>query len=111
VADGSRAAAQALVLTQQADLLRGLLATALGRHGCQQVSGVPIAKVLALAGRVFEQAAVDADKLMYLQQQPDAAEGLTADWSAGPPRLRYADLLGADNLQLAEAIDGEVADQ
>jgi len=79
VAGGSRAAAQALVLTQQADLLRGLLATALGRHGCQSVSGVPIAKVLALAGRVFEQAAVDADKLMYLEQQPDAAESLAAD--------------------------------
>jgi hypothetical protein len=110
VAGGSRAAAQALVLTQQADLLRGLLATALGRHGCQQVSGVPIAKVLALAGRVFEQAAVDADKLMYLEQQPDAAESLAGDWPAGPPRLRYADLLGADNLQLAEAIDGEVFD-
>ena len=110
VAGGSRAAAQALVLTQQADLLRGLLAAALGRHGCQQVSGVPIAKVLALAGRVFEQAAVDADKLMYLEQLTDGAESLAADWPAGPPRLRYADLLGADNLQLAEAIHGEVLD-
>src|SRR5690348_10498253 len=45
VAGGSAAAAQGLVLTQQPDVLRSLLATALGQHGRQTVSGVPVAQV------------------------------------------------------------------
>ena len=101
-AGGSAAAAQGLVLTQQPDVLRSLLATALGQHGRQTVSGVPVAQVLGLLSQVFGKAAADADELMYLGQQPDAAESVldAADDSAD---LLYGDLLGADNLELAEA--------
>ena len=101
-AGGSAAAAQGLVLTQQPDVLRSLLATALGQHGRQTVSGVPVAQVLGLLSQVFGKAAADADELMYLGQQPDAAESVldAADDSAD---LLYADLLGADNLELSEA--------
>ena len=74
VAGGSAAAAQGLVLTQQPEVLRSLLAAALGQHGRQQVSGVPVAQLLTLFSQVFGQAAADADELMYLEQQADAAE-------------------------------------
>ena len=53
VAGGSAAAAQALVLTQQPEVLRALLATSLGQHGRQQVSGIPVAKLMALLSQVF----------------------------------------------------------
>lgn len=101
-AGGSAAAAQALVLTQQPDVLRSLLATALGQHGRQTVSEIPVAQVLGLLSQVFGKAAADADELMYLGQQPESVESVldVADDSADS---LYADLLGADNLELAEA--------
>ena len=73
-----------------------------GSTARQTVSGVPVAQVLGLLSQVFGKAAADADELMYLGQQPDAAESVldAADDSAD---LLYADLLGADNLELAEA--------
>jgi hypothetical protein len=101
-AGGSAAAAQALVLTQQPDVLRSLLATALGRHGRQTVSGIPVAQVLGLLSQVFGKAAADADELMYLGPQPESAESVLDD-SDDSADLLYADLLGADNLELAEA--------
>lgn len=103
VGGGSAAAAQALVLCQQPDMLRSLLATALGQHGRQQVSGVPAAQVINLFSQVLGQAAADADELMYLGQQPDAADDIAADEPAASARSLYGDLLGADNLELAEA--------
>jgi hypothetical protein len=109
VADGSAAAAQGLVLTQHPDVLRGLLATALGQHGRQQVSGVPVAQVLELLSQVFAQAAADADQLMYLKQAGDA-ESVFDDVPAGSLRSLYADLLGADNLELAEAAEWDGMD-
>jgi hypothetical protein len=109
VADGSAAAAQGLVLTQHPDVLRGLLATALGQHGRQQVSGVPVAQVLELLSQVFAQAAADADQLMYLKQAGDA-ESVFDDVPAGSLRSLYADLLGADNLELAEAAEWDGLD-
>jgi hypothetical protein len=96
-AGGSAAAAQGLVLTQQPDVLRSLLATALGQHGRQTVSGVPVAQVLGLLSQVFGKAAADADELMYLGQSPDAAESVL-DGAGDSADLLYADLLGADNL-------------
>jgi hypothetical protein len=110
VAGGSAAAAQGLVLSQHPEILRGLLATALGRHGCQQVSGVPVAQFLSLFSEVIRQAADDADELMYLEQQPDATESVVADASTGSIRSLYADLLGADNLEFAEAAGWEGPD-
>jgi hypothetical protein len=103
VAGGSAAAAQGLVLTQQPDVLRSLLATALGQHGRQQVSGLPAAQVLGMLSQVLGQAAADADELMYLGQQADAAESVLEDAPTGPVRSLYTDLVGADNLELAEA--------
>jgi hypothetical protein len=110
VAGGSAAAAQGLVLSQQPDILRGLLAAALGQHGRQQVSGVPIAQLLTLFSQVIGQAAADADELMYLEQQPDAAESVVEDAPTGSIRSLYADLLGADNLEFVEAAGWEGLD-
>jgi hypothetical protein len=109
VAGGSTAAAQGLVLTQQPEVLRSLLATALGQQGRQQVSGVPVAQVLKLFSDVIGEAAADADELMYLEQQPDAAESVVED-APGSVRPLYADLLGADNLEFAEAAGWEGLD-
>ena len=107
VAGGSAAAAQGLVLCQQSEVLRGLLATALGQHGRQQVSGVPVAQLLTLFSQVIGQAAADADELMYHEQQPGDAESAAEDAPSGSVRSLYADLLGADNLELAEAAGWE----
>ncbi len=86
----------------QPDVLRSLLATALGQHGTQTVSGVPVAQVLGLLSQVFGKAAADADELMYLDQQSDAAESVL-DATGDSAGWLYADLIGADNLELAEA--------
>jgi hypothetical protein len=111
VAGGSAAAAQGLVLSQQPEILRSLLAAALGQQGRQQVSGVPVAQLLTLFSQVIGQAAADADELMYLEQQPDAAESAVEDVSPGSVRSLYADLLGADNLEFSEAAGWEGLDQ
>jgi hypothetical protein len=103
VAGGSAAAAQGLVLTQHPDVLRGLLATALGQHGRRRVSGIPIAQLLALLSQVFGQAAADADELMYLEQQADATESVLDEAPAGSVRSLYTDLVVADNWEIAEA--------
>ena len=110
LAGGSAAAAQGLILCQQSEILRSLLATALGQQGRQQVSGVPVAQLLTLFSQVIGQAAADADELMYLEQQPDAAESAVEDVPTGSIRLLYADLLGADNLEFAEAAEWEGLD-
>ena len=105
VAGGSAAAAQAVVLSNHPDLLSGLVATALGQHGRKEVSGIPVAQLLALFSHVVGQAAADADELMYLGQQADAAENVVEDAPGGSVRSLYTDLLGADNLELAEAAE------
>jgi hypothetical protein len=110
VAGGSAAAAQGLILCQQPEILRGLLAAALGQQGRQQVSGVPVAQLLTLFSQVIGQAAADADELMYLEQRPDAAESVIEDIPPGSVRMLYADLLGADNLEFAEAAGWEALD-
>ena len=111
VAAGSAAAAQGLVLTQQPEVLRSLLATALGQQGRQTVSGIPVAQVLGTLSQIFGKAAADADELMYLRQQPDSAESVSADVYADSADELYADLLGADNQELAEAVDRDWADR
>jgi hypothetical protein len=110
VAAGSAAAAQGLVLTQQPEVLRSLLATALGQHGRQTVSGIPVAEVLGMLSQVFGQAAADADELMYLDQQPGGMESGAPDFWDGSADALYADLLGADNQELAEAASWEWRD-
>jgi hypothetical protein len=110
VAGGSQAAKQCLVLTHQRDMLQALLATALGRHGRLQVSGIPVAQLLALLSELFAQAAADADELMYLGGQADAAESAGEDDLADSFRSLYHDLLGADDLEFTEAAGWEGLD-
>jgi hypothetical protein len=110
VAGGSAAAAQGLVLTQQPELLRSLLSVALGQQGRPTVSGLPVAQILRMFGEVIEQAAADADELMYLGQGPGAAESAAEAASPGSARSLYVDLLGADNLEFAEAAGWEALD-
>jgi hypothetical protein len=99
---GSNAAKKAVVLMNQPEVLKSLVATALGEHGRQAVSGVPVAQILGLLTQVLGKAAADADELMYRCHQPDAAESVF-DAEDDSADLLYADLLGADNQELADA--------
>jgi hypothetical protein len=105
VAGGSAAAAQALILSRHPDVWLAALATALGQQGRREISGIPAAQLLGLLSQVFGQAAADADELMYNEAVPDAAESAGPDAAAGSLRALYCDLLGADNLELAEAAE------
>ena len=101
VAGGSAAAAQGLVLTQQPDVLKGLLALAMGQHGQKTVSGVPVAAIMNMLSSVFAQSAADADQLMYLEEGADA-EDTGVDLSG---RAMYLALLDADNQDLVDALE------
>jgi len=108
VAGGSAAAAQGLVLTQQPDVLKGLLALAMGQHGQKSVNGVPVASIMNMLSSVFGQAAADADQLMYLDQEgwEEYDGGASADDSMPPAdRSIYTTLMDADNYELAEAAE------
>ncbi|MCF6509658.1 hypothetical protein E9549_20000 [Blastococcus sp. MG754426] len=100
-AAGSSAAVQGMVLTQHPDVLRSLLALALGRHGRRAVNGVPVAALLSMLSTVFGRAAADADELMYLDgdAQDEGAEGWYGDDDA-----LYTAIIDADNAELAEVI-------
>jgi hypothetical protein len=104
VAGGSTAAAQGLVLTQQPDVLKALLALAMGQHGQSSVNGVPVAHVMNMLSSVFGQAAADADELLYLDGEDwdESAEGLR-DTNGESDRALYTELLDAENAELAEA--------
>jgi hypothetical protein len=104
VAGGSTAAAQGLILTQQPQVLQGLLSAALGQHGQSTVGGVPVSQLLGMLSQVFGQAAADADELMYLEQQDADAEGLES-YADNSGISLYTSLVDADNLELAEALD------
>ena len=108
LAGGSAAAAQGLVLTQQPDILKSLLALSLGKHGTKSINGMPVAQVMNLLSAVFGQAAADADELMYLddRENPTDSEEFTYHFAAdevGTGRELYTTLLDADNVELAEA--------
>lgn len=110
IAGGSAAAAQGLVLTQQPDVLKGLLALSLGQHGQQSVNGVPVAKIMNMLSSVFGQAAADADELMYVGMKRDPLDGEESmygesrdQWPIG--RELYTTLLDADNVELADAME------
>ncbi|MBM2620812.1 hypothetical protein JIG36_35465 [Actinoplanes sp. LDG1-06] len=106
VAAGSDAAKQALILSKQQDVMRSLLATALGQLGQTAVSGIPNAKLLSEMSRLFGEAAADADALMYFEHDADSAEA--AGYGA-PAATLYGDLIGADDLELAEAAEWQEA--
>lgn len=104
VAGGSAAAAQGLVLTQQPDVLKGLLALAMGQHGQKSVNGVPVAQIMSMLSSVFGQAAADADELMYLDEERlDERDASGGDTVAASSRSLYTTLLDAENYELAEA--------
>jgi hypothetical protein len=102
VAGGSTAAAQGLVLSQQPDVLKALLAVAMGQHGQKSVGGVPVAQILAMLSSVLGQAAADADELMYLDQQH--ADDGEAVFDGPDDRALYTTLLDADSAELADAL-------
>jgi hypothetical protein len=64
-----------------------------------------------MLSQVYGRAAADADELMYLGQPPEAMESVLDDAPGSSPRSLYADLLGADNLELAEAAGWDGAGQ
>jgi hypothetical protein len=100
VAGGSAAAAQAAVLTQQPDVLKALLALAMGQHGAQQVGGVPVAAVMNMLSSVFGQAAADADELAYLDGDGidgGDAEEAYAEPAIGTGRSLYTALMDLEN--------------
>ena len=107
VAGGSAAATQALILSKHPDVQQAALATALGQQGRREISGIPAAQLLGLLSQVFGQAAADADELVYNEAVPDAAESSGPEAEPGSLRSLYCDLLGADNLELAEAAEWE----
>jgi hypothetical protein len=110
IAGGSAAAAQGLVLTQQPDVLKGLLALSMGQHGQKAVNGVPVAKIMNMLSTVFGQAAADADELMYLGENRDPTDSDESTYSAHTDqwplgRELYTTLLDADNAELADAME------
>ncbi len=58
-----------------------------------------------MLSQVIGQAAADADELMYLEQQQAEAMESAPDGAPAALRSLYPDLLGADNLELAEAAE------
>ncbi len=108
-AGGSAAAAQGLVLSQQPEVLKSLLALALGEHGRKSIDGVPVGAVMNLLSTIFGQAAADADELLYSSEEMPAylfaAEEYPADPATPGDRAQalYATLLGAENESLSEA--------
>jgi hypothetical protein len=102
-AGGSSAAAQGLVLTQHPDVLKGLLALAMGEYGRKSVNGVPVAALMGMLSSVFGKAAADADELMYLDADGDA-EGVPGGSWGGDNESLYTALVDADNAELAEEV-------
>lgn len=102
-AAGSSAAAQGLVLTQHPDVLKGLLALAVGEHGRKTVNGVPVAALLNMVSSVFGKAAAEADELMYVDTHGDAEDLGAASW-IGDEQSLYTALVDADNAELAEEV-------
>jgi hypothetical protein len=112
VSGGSAAAMQGLVLSQQPDVLKGLLALALGEQGRKSVNGVSVGSMMNLLSSVFGQAAADADELLYgAEETPqyllDADDYGYADPAIPAHRARalYSVLMDAENQDLEEAAD------
>ena len=93
VRGGSVAAKQALMLTQQPQVLQSLLGLAIGQPGKHSIGGIPISQVMGLLSKVFNDAASDADELDYLKQMDgEAVESVPYE------AIEYADVIeGAIN--------------
>ena len=104
VAGGSSAAMRAFILANQDDTLRALLSLAMGAHGKKDVNGVPVASILNMAKSVFEEAAADADELMYLDGGYDGeAEEFAGIYGDGEGL--YQSLMDVDGYELVDAED------
>jgi hypothetical protein len=113
IAGGSPAAAKALVLTQQPEVLKSLLALALGQHGRKSVGGVEVGSVMNLLSNVFGQVAADADELMRASEDApsylvDGGGQYRIDPVSPADRADalYEALLLAENEDLEEAVGG-----
>jgi hypothetical protein len=111
VASGSSAAAKGLILTQQPEVLKSLLALSLGEHGRKSVDGVPVGAVMNLLSTIFSQAAADADELMYsgglmASYLPDGDSEYQPDPASPADRVDalYTAFLDAENEDLTEAV-------
>lgn len=104
---GSSAAAQAAVLSQNPQVLQGLIAAALGQHGRRQVGGIPVAQLLGMLSQVYGQAAADADELLYLDGMGEDGETVEDALLFDSDQALYIALVDADNIELAEAFEQE----
>ena len=111
VAGGSTAAAKGLVLTQQPEVLKSLLALSLGEQGRKSVDGVPVGAVMNLLSTIFGQAAADADELLHASDETagyllDGEGQYNSDPVAPADRADalYAALLDAENDHISEAV-------
>lgn len=110
-AQGSAAAAKALACSQQPDVLKALLALALGEHGRSSVNGIPVGAVMNMLSTIYSRAAADADELSYARERVpsylfDADGFLSADPISPSERADalYDALLDGENHQLAETV-------
>jgi hypothetical protein len=92
------------VLTQHPDVLRALLALAMGERGRSSVNGVPVAALMSMLSSVFGKAAADADEMMFLSADADADSWWDDEAWDGDEESLYTALLDADNAELAEAV-------
>jgi hypothetical protein len=105
---GSVAAAKGLVLSQQPDVLKSLLALALGSHGQSAVNGIPVGSVMSMLSSLFGQAAEDADALLEERGWSDEESSPYLNsgvWAAADRAdALYAHLMETDETRIAEAI-------
>jgi len=106
------AAARSLVLTQQPDVLKRLLALALGAERRPEVGGVPVGSVLSMLSTLFGQAAEDAETIW--DDGSFAEEDLAPYLYGSPPSAAqraedtYAQLMEAEDDRVATSLGWEV---
>jgi hypothetical protein len=90
------------MLTQQPDVLKSLLALALGQQGRQEVGGVPVGSLMNMLSSVFGRAAADADELLYVTQTGSRGwSGESVEEAGGGI---YSELIDAENAVLQDAM-------
>lgn len=108
LAGGSNSAAKGLVLARNPLIQQALAAAAFGNHGQQQVAGIPVARLLGLLGQVINEAAAEADEMLYVSSGPadqETGEGESDPWSPETSQQFYTSLVDAENINLSEALD------
>lgn len=106
VAGGSAAAAQGLVLSQQPDVLKALLALAMGQHGQKTVNGAQVGQVMGMLSSVFGRAAEDADALFYAELGETEDDYLSDEpFESWGDRDAYAALMDAENIEIADVAE------